>query len=273
MRIMTINDLQNASPEDVLQVRQKISLQSDLYNYRKWLEESQTLLDITVTLGGKKRAYGVHPSSISKVGVCPLKIYYEITGEVESCSTFVHDLQDTFDIGTSYHSIIQTMFHDMYGDQFQSEVRMNLLELLMTGDTDGLFTFTDYRSVLEIKTVKEAKGRYGFEAMTKRPFPDHVRQATCYMKMLDVPFAIIWYFCKNNSMKFEHVITFDPMIWEDIYNTAYPIVVAAKNGVKVEANPGFSCRFCNFEHGCSARRNINDDKNSRKPWGQARTIR
>lgn len=270
MAILTIDDLKKATPKQVEDALAGISILGDLQTYREWLLRNRQQVDIQFSIGGEDRSLGLHPSSLSKVGGCPLKLQWEITGEVEPIESFSHDMEDTYDIGTAYHKMLQATLHSMYGEQFQSEVKLSIPELMLTGSADGLFTFSGYRFLLEIKTAKEGDSQYGFNALSKKPLADHVRQVTPYMKGLNVPFALLFYFCKNNSMKIEHVVKYDGVVWEELRAVAEPIIKAVESGVRVQPKPGFDCQRCQFLHGCDAGkgRNNADEKSSRRWSGK-----
>lgn len=252
MKITTIEELMNADMHQKAEVKQQITVVNDLYTYMKWLRDGHQI-PVTFTLGSsEKRSLGVHPSSISKSGVCPLKIYYECVGsETLDAETVTADFdmesQDTYDIGTAKHRMLQTMFLDMYGDQFAEEVKLSIPEYHIEGHADGVFSFPNYRFVLEIKTIKESKSQFGFEAVQHSPMPDHLRQTMLYMKALNVPFGLIFYWCKNNSMKKEHVVEYDQSIVDKLLKTVKPIVDAAyNNGPMVIGQPGLGCSKCAY---------------------------
>lgn len=138
--------------------------------------------------------------------------------------------------------------------------------------TDGLFTFPKVRIVLEAKSIKEG-GNFGWEKVQKKPMEDNVRQAYFYMKLSDVPFAIIFYANKNSGKLKEHPVMFDPEVWEKIQTEVVePVVEAAYDGGEmVEGTPGFHCRWCDFNHSCpAARQERTHVKGATRPWGRRR---
>jgi hypothetical protein len=145
----------------------------------------------------------------------------------------------------------QQWFRDMYGNQFRSEVPLQDDALSISSSADGIFSFTNYRFVLEIKSIKEG-GNYGWEKVQLRPQDDHVRQAHFYMKLSDVPFALLLYVNKNAGLFKEHALAFDPEIWRDLEDTAVTPVIRAvrKTGPRVEGSAGWHCRGCLFQSGC-----------------------
>jgi CRISPR/Cas system-associated exonuclease Cas4 (RecB family) len=258
MAIMTIADLKKASPEEVKQCLAKVSIIPSLWQYQQWMSSNGVKVQIDLEVGpGGSRSLGIHPSSVCKVGVCPLQLYYECTGEIPQIEQFDQDLQDTFDEGTARHKILQTYLHQMFGEQFQSEVRLKDDELHIISSADGLFTFSDCRFILEIKTIKEG-GNYGFEKVVQQPLTDNYRQLMMYMHLADVPFGLVFYFCKNNSAKREHALRYEPATWFELENIIKPVVAAAYHGgPRVKAKPdGWKCKRCKFSHACpEVRRN------------------
>jgi hypothetical protein len=105
---------------------------------------------------------------------------------------------------------------------------------------------------------------------------DNVRQAHFYMWLADVPFALLFYFCKNNSKWKEHPVVFDFYLWEKIINTVVTPTVqwAYGNGDEVKSNPGWACRWCDYEHACpdaksyKSRGDVNAAKNARQ-WSRS----
>lgn len=270
MNFLTLNDLKNAPDEDVRKALSRVTIVDDLASYTKWMNDTNYRLPITFELGGTSRSLGIHPSSVCKPGVCPMQLYYECTGEVEPLDTVGHDLQDTFDIGTAKHAMLQTMLHDMFGNQFQSEVSLKDETLHIISHTDGVFIFPTLRFILEIKTIKEG-GNFGFEKVQAKPLESNLRQMTMYMKVADIPFGLLFYWCKNNSAKKEHAVVFDQAIWNDLKGVIQPVVDAVYNGgTEVMPKVGAHCKWCKFYHGCAHGRRHSDGKSARRAWSNPR---
>jgi hypothetical protein len=254
--IRTIEDLTQATEEGNFDIVQhylsQVTVETDLENYLLWLYDNEVTTDVVAKLRRERnRSLGIHPSSASKVGVCLLKLYYECTHEVPPGSAYNQKSQLTWDIGTLLHETYQKWFHDMYGDQFQSEVELKNNDGTIISHTDGIFSFTHYKFILEMKSIKEG-GNYGWEKVQSKPQEDHVRQAHFYMKLSNTPFALLFYINKNAGAFKEHAIPFNPLIWNDIQNNVIdPVISAAyKNGPAVSAKSGWHCRWCVFQHGC-----------------------
>ena len=199
----------------------------------------------------KIRALGIHPSSACKKDVCLLKLYYESTGKVERRRAYEPETQRIWDIGTLLHDTYQTHFHSMWPDQFRDEVSLKIPELMVMSHTDGIFDFTQARSILEMKSIKEG-GNFGWEKVQLKPMEDNLRQAHFYMKAADVPFGILLYLNKNSGKFKEHVVVFDHKIWDDIaQNVVVPVVHAIhKDNGPPPATAGWHCRWCDFNHAC-----------------------
>jgi CRISPR/Cas system-associated exonuclease Cas4 (RecB family) len=201
----------------------------------------------------QKRAPGIHPSAASKVGVCLLRIYYDCTFEIEPMNSFEFKTQLTWDIGTALHDMFQTHLKNMYQDQFQAEVPLSDAALNVKSHTDGIFTFSQVRFILEAKSIKEGKEKasYGWDAVIHKPMEEHVRQLHFYMYLSDVPFGLVFYIGKNNSDLLEHPIAFDPNIWKDIQDkTVLPVLDSLKKGEAPVASPSWNCKWCPYYYAC-----------------------
>lgn len=256
--IRTLEELQMAldvEPAMVEHYRSQVTVDKDLKAYLKWLSDNEVMTHVDVDLRRDKgRDLGIHPSAACKDGVCLLKLYYDCTHTVKPNRKYVQESQMTWDIGTMLHCVLQTWLKRMYGDdQFQEEVSLKDDKLRIKSHTDGLFTFSKYRFILEIKSIKEG-GNYGFEKVQLKPMKDNVRQAHFYMYLADAPFALLFYLCKNNSKWKEHPVVFDFGLWDQILgDVVRPVIDAAYNGgPMVEAQPGWGCKWCDYEHSCAS---------------------
>lgn len=255
MMIKTIEDLRNATKEEIEEAKKQVSVLDDLYAYIKWLNSAEGgETEVRFKVGWDKHranAKGLHPSALAKTDPCLLRLYYDVTGDVEPKPKVDVTNYMTFDIGTAAHSLLQTHFLHMYEEQFEEEVWLRDKRILINSShTDGRFNFQDVRFLLEIKTIKEG-GSFGWEKIQDRPFPDNVRQVMTYMALDDCPFGLVFYWCKNNSKMKEHVIVFDDEVWEGLKKTAVlPIVGAVERGEAPVANAGYHCRWCDYLHGC-----------------------
>jgi len=233
--------------------RQQVTVDRDLQSHLKWLSDNEVTTVVDTKLKRhKQRSLGIHPSAACKDNACLLKLYYDCTGDIAPLRKFVLESQITWDIGTLLHCTLQEWFQQMYGDeQFQAEVPLLNDQLHVKSHADGLFTFSQCRFILEIKSIKEG-GNYGFERVQLKPMKDNVRQAHFYMYVANVPFALLFYMCKNNSRWKEHPVVFDFNLWDKIVNeTVKPVIGAAYgNGEMVESTPGWACRWCDYEYAC-----------------------
>lgn len=256
-RIWTIDDLLEADEELIEECFKQVTILGDIEDYLKHIHENDIDLKVRTHMRRTKgRALGVHPSSACKKGVCPLKIYYECTGEVKPLRSYDPKMQEIWDLGTMLHDRMQYILEKIYGDQFEKEVQLSIPELLLVGHTDGVFefSFAGIRIVLELKSIKEG-GNFGWEKVQLKPMPDNVRQAHLYMKAKNIPFGIIIYMGKNNGEYKEHPIMFNPKIWKELEGVIIPVVKAVKTkNALVKAVPGWHCRYCDFEYKCQSGR-------------------
>lgn len=254
-KILTIDDLNQAIETDFRRAGyylSQVTVEEDLIIYLQWLHDNEQSTEVHASLDRhQKRAAGIHPSSASKPTVCLKKLYYECTFEVEPNESHDQQAQLTWDIGTLMHEMYQAWFKAMYGDQFQAEVSLKSDDGYIQSRTDGIFTFTNYRFVLELKSIKEG-GNFGWDTIQSKPMEDHVRQCHFYMWLANVPYALIFYMNKNAGMFKEHAIMFNQNLWDEMMsNVIAPVVAAAYHkGEPVEAKPGWHCRWCAFQHEC-----------------------
>lgn len=253
MAIMTIDDLAAASDDEVDSIMSGSGIIQDLARFQQWCEKEGYRYPVSFDLGGGGPRTGVHPSSVCKNDYCLQKLVWDATGEVEKINSFDHDLLDTFDIGTAKHAMLQAQLNEMYGDQFEDEVSLKDDSLHILGHTDGMFTFSNYRMLLEIKTIKDSSSAYGFDKATRDPLKDNVRQLMIYMKILNVPFGLLFYWCKNDSRKVEYIIAFDDELWRDIHQVIVNVCRGAYDPMApkvIPKNPQFSCKWCGYLHAC-----------------------
>jgi CRISPR/Cas system-associated exonuclease Cas4 (RecB family) len=264
VNICSIDDLKRATPEQIEETKKKVTVAADLERYLNWLGEGKATTEFTVVLSNEDRSLGIHPSTVSHKGTCPLRVYYECTGELpQAKNQFDTTTRLIFDLGTSIHCMLQTHFHNMYKDQFESEVKLTDEKLHIKSSSDGLFKWSFARVVLEIKSINEA----GFEKVQNKPQVDHVRQSTCYMKLSNTPFAIVFYFCKNNSKYKEHILTYSEQEWATLEQEIQPVVDAAYNGGPMVQPKTGNCFYCPFTYNCahSERRNSSGTKTRQQP--------
>jgi len=271
--ILTIEDLlwaQENDPELVEECFKEVTIMEDLESYLLWLHNEGVTTEVITRLNRfRKRGKGIHPSSACKKGVCPLKLYYECTHEIEPHRAYEAESQRTWDIGTALHDQYQAHLNSMYEDQFQDEVKLVVPELHINSRADGLFTFPRVRIVLEAKSIKEG-GNFGWEKIQAKPMEDNVRQCHFYMKASDSPFGIIFYMNKNSGKIKEHPIMFDPKLWAELEEIITPVTEAAFNGgPMVKGEPGWGCRWCDFNYRCpAAKKERSHVKGSKRPWGR-----
>lgn len=273
-QIRTLDDLTVASEEEIDEARQSVSIIEALEEYLEWLYHSETTTAVTSELKRwHGRALGIHPSAACKKGVCLLRLYYDCTGELNPMRAYDPIMQKTWDIGTLLHDTYQTHLREMFGDQFQDEVKLRDEALHIKSHTDGVFDFASVRAVLEMKSIKEGSKQFGWETVQHDPMEDNVRQSHFYMKLADVPFAIILYLNKNAGLIKEHIVVFDFDLWYELQNDVVEPVIAAafSEGKEVPATAGWGCRWCDYNYACSAvkqeRKNV---KGAERPWARKR---
>jgi hypothetical protein len=264
--IHTINDLRDASEHDVREALKQVTVKDDLFSFLRWLHSQEGgQIEGRFSLGYHPRGRGLHPSQITKDGVCLYKMYLDCVEEVESIRKFDYDMQLIFDHGTLAHSMLQTYFLHMYEGQFEEEVWLKRKKLLITSHADGRFTFSNVRFILEIKSIKEG-GSFGFAKVQDRPFKENVRQLMTYMALDNCPFGLLFYFCKNTGQIKEHPIVYNDEVWQDLkQRVVLPVVAAVESGEHPQATPGYHCKKCEYFHGCKyGKGHANDARGQRR---------
>ena len=261
--IKTLDELEWAMENDFPMVQyylDKVTIDEHLRIYLQYLHDEQITTEVETHLNRyQSRSTGIHPSSASKKKGCLLKLYYECTTDIKPQNLHDQKMQLTWDIGTLLHDTFQTHLRAMYDDQFEAEVPLVDHDLHIKSRTDGIFSFDNYRFILEMKSIKEG-GNFGWETVQAKPMEDNVRQAHFYMKLADVPFALIFYLNKNAGEWKEHAVVFNQNIWDSIMDDVVtPVTQAAyRNGEMVKANPGWHCRWCAFAHSCPEKKGSKD---------------
>jgi CRISPR/Cas system-associated exonuclease Cas4 (RecB family) len=234
-------------------VIKRVGVVDDLKKYIAWLNSADgERIQGVFELGfNGERGLGLHPSAIAKKGVCPLKHYFDCTGEIVSDEVFSSQRQLIFDMGTVMHSMLQTLLVGTYwdGNQFEPEIPLPDTRLLYNSHTDGRFVAPSYSFLTEIKSCKEG-GSSGWERVQRSPLRDNVRQLMQYMYIDDTPFGLLLYFCKNNSCMKEWPIAWDEELWAEIEEEALPIVEAVEAKERPTPKVGSHCRDCGYLQGC-----------------------
>jgi CRISPR/Cas system-associated exonuclease Cas4 (RecB family) len=273
-QIRTLNDLKKASAEEIEEAAAYVSTIEALEEYLEWLHHSETTTTVTSKLKRwHGRSLGIHPSAACKKGICLLRLYYDCTGEVKPKRAYDPELQKTYDTGTLLHDTYQTHYREMFGDQFQDEVKLVDEELHIKSSTDGIFDFAFARSILEMKSIKMGSKQFGWETVQHKPMDDNVRQSHFYMKLSNIPFAVILYINKNAGLLKEYVISFDFDLWEEIQTTVVEPVIASAygEGEEVKAKTGWNCRWCDYNYCCPAvKQERKHVKGANRPWTRKR---
>lgn len=237
MRITTIDDLKGLSKDQIrragarLQIRRRIEQQMErearqvsptLDAYRAILQrrrdhpiECPTCAGTGSTHLPKPREVGcIHPSS---AGVCRLRLYYDVTGELEARNYIKHALQFVFCIGHAMHDLTQGVLTralaDVEGAKFRAEPQVDMG--LVRGNTDGDGEVDDVGFILEIKSDG---GK--FETRSGPDQKHRLQAGALYTLGLCRPFTVYLYLSKKwpHPMK-EYVEPYDPQIfrrwWRD----------------------------------------------------------
>jgi len=246
MELRTIADLEKV--QDVTPFhRNLLGVVEDLKEFLRWKNANQDWkFQFGIEIGGHRASNVFHPSSAGKA--CDLAVQLERTGAEQTAEDW--DSVITFDTGHLWHKWVQACLTEMYGQDFQYEVRIRNDSPPVAGSADGVITLSDLRAVIEIKTAKDGDGPKNFAAARNGPFDEHVRQVTPYMSRLDVPLALFLYFNKNEPGIIAHVITYDERVWQAIVDRWNKIDALIAKGQEAEHKSSFLCKWCSYRGVC-----------------------
>jgi hypothetical protein len=266
--IMTIEDLKNASPSDIEQVRSSISIAAiarkqmvengnktglTAEEYQHHLDTREARKETCGTCRGKgfilpkERSVGtIHASSAH---YCRTRLYYDVMAEHAPKSEIDPSLLFTFQIGHALHETVQGALASALKDKFKEEVRVDMPEAFINGSSaDGVVELDNCRVLLEIKSIGS-----NFTTLTK-PLEYHRTQAMgIYATALDVPFVSTLYVEKAWPHNFkEFVETYDPAVYAKWWrNKGSWVEKAIEEGQPPVADSDkWECMECTYSHVC-----------------------
>lgn len=188
----------------------------------------------------------LHPSAAH---MCPTRVYYDLTGEIEFSERRSPKDIATFAVGTAMHELYQRIiFADPIFDG-EAEVKAAFEPWgLIDGHADGLLT-APYRAVLELKSIYGD----GFDKLRK-PHPEHVLQAGIYARALNAPFICVIYGNKRDFSEIKQFwMTYPVKVVEKWQSQVmFPIMEAIGEG-RFPSFPlpkDYTCSECGYKHGC-----------------------
>lgn len=278
-KIMTIADLQKASPSDIEQIRSSINLADIVKNqmvedgkqqgltvteYEQHLATRHKNKETCKTCNGKGytlpyvRSCGtIHASSAH---YCRTRLYYDVMGDIAPINIIDPSLAFTFQIGHALHETVQNALTKALGDRFKEEVKIDLPEAFVSGSSvDGVIEFDNCRVVLEIKSIGSK-----FTTLAS-PLAYHRNQAMgIYATAVDAPFVSTLYVEKAWPHNFkEFVEVYD----ENVYNRWWKNKGSWVEKAIEEGNPPLAdsnkweCIECPYGHACDQ---FIDPKSKRK---------
>jgi hypothetical protein len=256
-RLATIDDLLNGDPGEVEQLLLRASRISSLFE--EHLEEDDG--------GEKERHWGIHASELQ----CARKAVYSLSNTDRVGQKIDKAWKRRFKIGHAIHDMFQADFVKLakkwrlrpgWRVTFEPEVpiRPDLQETaadwIIYSHCDGLFVVRDeddvplLRIVLEMKSMSPAE----YEKL-RAPKPEHVEQATVYMKCLDAPVTWFLYYNKGNqnytsSSNPSFFVKFDPDVWSGIEKKLISTHAHAAKSQLPARQESVGCEFCAFAWTC-----------------------
>jgi len=254
MQLQTISDLSNYHRTEVEAFVHGIS---PLRELEDWLEtRNDPEMELKYQIVQRERAaraalyeptlrstFRIEPSSIHQ---CVRKLWYQLMG-TEKHEHIDPGLRRIFDTGHAMHEQLQTYFECMWGrDEFVDEVNIMIEDLFLSGHTDGKRTTSQFRFLLEFKTINHD----GFTKLGGKPKKEHPQQFHCYMKAEDVPLGFIIYMDKNNSMMSEFPIIFSQPLWNSLEARCLNAIETDEDGPTSDPASRFVCATCAYTWTC-----------------------
>jgi CRISPR/Cas system-associated exonuclease Cas4 (RecB family) len=267
--IKTIEDLNNASDEEVQAALNSIKLKdyyykgaremgretgSTLTEYETWqdtpaTETCRSCSGTGLWKEGKRSVGTIHASSAH---TCRRRLYYDVMADYAPKTEFRPELLVTFSMGHAIHDVVQRALHVSLPGKFRDEVRVDLPEaFVMNSRTDGVVDLPKARVLLEIKSIGGE-----FDKLTE-PKKDHLVQAVgIYATALSAPFISFLYVSKKwpHSVK-EFVVKYDPKIYRRWWrNKGSKVDEAIESGVAPIADADKNtCQQCPYNYFCDQR--------------------
>lgn len=169
---------------------------SETFDRDQFFSEFHKLYNLV--MAPDKRAKGVfHPSQL--MDGCLRGMTFDLMGVAPSDSVkrpIGAELQRTFDVGTWYHTYMQSILYRI-GLLEQAEVPVINKEKFLNGKADGVFKVDVFGElvVLEIKTMNN----WNFQRAVFRPFKKHEFQASLYARELGAKKVLYLYINKDTS--------------------------------------------------------------------------
>lgn len=156
------------------------------------------------------RRIGEYHASMSKNCIRRNYLDYTIGSEPGS------DAWPHFEMGNTLEKKKLWALEEEHGKRFVKNsvpIKIDLGDFCIVGETDPVVVDWNW----EIQQLHEVKSTNGMSYVRDSPKEEHVYQTHCYMKALDLDTCIITYISKTNiSDEVEHIVQFDPDIWNDI---------------------------------------------------------
>lgn len=186
-----------------------------------------------------------HPSSIGRCARQLWLAHYNAPTEPESAETTVRRWM-TLTIGSLLHLAVQNAC-DAAGILVEREKALLSHKYKIIGHADGVLKIKGVEWLLEIKTINARR----FKEAALKPTPEYVWQIMCYLKVLNLDRAILFYVCKDTGAVAEHLVWFSQKVWEQ---ECLPRIQTHLSAVKAKVLPKrpyntptqFPCSFCPF---------------------------
>ncbi len=256
-RLATIDDLLNGDPDEVARLLERAARISTLFE--EHLEEDDG--------GEKERHWGIHASELQ----CARKAVYSLTGTERRGAKIDKAWKRRFKIGHAVHDMFQADFEKLAAKwrlrpgwrvTFEPEVPISpelqevAAEWLIYSHCDGVFTVRDEQDIPLLRIALEMKSMSpGEYEKLREPKPEHLEQATVYMKCLDVPVTWFLYYNKGNqnytpSHNPTFFVKFNPAVWEGIEKKIINVHKHNAAGKLPPRQEGVGCEFCAFSWTC-----------------------
>ena len=122
---------------------------------------------------------------------------------------------------------------------------------IFQGHLDGLIIIGKKKSILEIKTAKDASFTIFVKKGLKSWNPQYYSQIQSYMGMSGIESAFVLVLNKDNSELYDEFVEFDPDHYESLEQKAIMIANAVVSPPRVNGSPlWYQCKICKFSKVC-----------------------
>lgn len=252
--LTTIGELQEMGLMNARKLLSKWHIVDELNDWVETVTEKQIPWTTTHKWNESRVEYRFHPSSFTEP--CDFKMFLDLVGGEQAKK--VTKQQAIFDMGTVIHLLMEyyqgtrALYH---GYTYDAEAKLwkgSVVadKYMLCGSADGVCEReipgphgpVKIRCVFEYKSANDNQ----FCGLGNKPKTDAVKQTHGYMVSGDIPFTVILYINKDNSLKRAFVNFYSDKIWTPIGDRLLRLIDLAndmKEPLKAEGKGCYRCRY------------------------------